>query len=113
MQPDVGDLLKIDRRQRLRHSVDERLGADEPAARIGLRLRDQVLSAAESDLQAHVVDRDRKQRRQTAGRRVEVQREARQQRVEQLRLPRAQRMALAPAKERPVMMRVVVTHRAS
>ena len=45
----------VDRGQRLRHAVDERLDADEAGRRIALGLRDQVLAAAEADLEADVV----------------------------------------------------------
>ena len=57
MQPDVGELARRDRGQRLGHAVDERLDADEAGARMLLGLRDQVLAAAEADLEADVVDR--------------------------------------------------------
>ena len=57
MQADIFDLLRVDRRQRLGHAVDERLAADEADARIAKRLRDQVLGPTEADLEADVVDR--------------------------------------------------------
>jgi hypothetical protein len=57
MQPDIRKRLQLDRRKRLGHSVDERLDADEPDARVLLGLRDHVLSAAESDLEADLVHR--------------------------------------------------------
>ena len=73
------------------------------------RLRDQMLGAAEADLEPDVVDRrpetaprDRRRRR------AEIEREARQQRLEQRRLPRAQRMSLAPAEEGALGFGVVV-----
>jgi hypothetical protein len=47
----------IDRRQRLGDAVDEPSAADEAGARMRLRLRDQVLGAAEADLEADVIDR--------------------------------------------------------
>ena len=102
----------VDRGERLRHAVDERLDADEADARIGLRLRDQMLGAAEADFEPNVVDRRREtaRARSSGARLAQIEREARQQRVEQLGLPRAQRMALAPAEERAVTM-AVVAHR--
>ena len=74
--------------------------ADEADARIGFGLRDQMLGAAEADFQAHFVDVSRNSVAQIGGRRLrEIERDARQQRIEQRRLARAQRMALAPAEE--------------
>ena len=61
MQPDVCEAELVDRDQRLRHAVDERLASDEAGARVSLRLRDQMLRAAEADFEPHVVDRLRKQ----------------------------------------------------
>ena len=65
-----------------------------------MRLRDQMLGAAEADFQAQFVDGMRKQRAQI-GRRGpgEVERERRQQRVEQRGLTRLERMALAAAEK--------------
>ena len=51
MQPDVVDPGRLDRRQRLGDAVDERLAADEPERRIGLRDMRQMLAAAEADLE--------------------------------------------------------------
>ena len=71
-----------------------------PLRGLRLRLRDQMLGAAEADFQPHVVERLCKQRAQIGGRRLgQIEREARQQRVEQRGLPRLQRMTLAPAEE--------------
>src|SRR5262245_47304998 len=110
MQPDVFDLLRVDRRQRLGHAVDERLAADEPGARMVERLRDQVLTAAEADLEADVVDRTWKERGEIVRRPREIDREPRQQRLEQPGLMRAQGMALAAAEECAVTVRLVVAH---
>ena len=86
--------------QRFGHAVDEGVAADEADGRMRLRLRDQMLAAAEADFQPDVVERACKKRAQIGRRRLgEIEREARQQRVEQRRLPRLQRMALAPAEE--------------
>ena len=46
-----------DRRQRLGHSVDERLDPDKAGAWMLFGLRDHVLAATESDLEADAVDR--------------------------------------------------------
>ena len=61
MQPDIGEPLRLDRGQRLRHAVDERLDADEAGARLLLGFGDQMLAAAEADFQAHLIDRDGEQ----------------------------------------------------
>jgi hypothetical protein len=59
-----------------------------------------MFGAAEADLHAHFIDRRRKQRAQIGGRRLaEIDRKPRQQRIEQRRLPRLERMAFAPAEE--------------
>ena len=61
---------------------------------------DQMLGAAEADFQAHLVGAFANSARRSAGAGlVEIERETRQQRVEQRRLPRLERMALAPAEE--------------
>ena len=58
-----------------------------------------MLAAAEADFEPDVVDAV-EQRAQIGGRgRGQIEREPRQQRVEQRRLARPQRMALAPAEE--------------
>ena len=76
-----------------------------PRARIGLRLRDQMLGAAEADFQPHVVDAA-EQSAQIGWRRFgKIERELRQQRVEQRGLPRLERMAFAPAEEGALRMR--------
>ena len=59
-----------------------------------------MLAAAEADLEADVAGAV-EQRAQIGRRRaIEIERELRQQRLEQRRLPRLERMALAPAEER-------------
>ena len=110
MQPDIFDLLRVDRRERLGHAVDERLAADEADARIAKRLRDQVLGSAEADLEADVIDRSWKQRGEIACGRGQIHREPRQQRFEQSGLVRAQGVSLAPAEECAVMVGLVVGH---
>ena len=57
VQPDIGEIFKVDRRQRLGHSVDERLDPDKAGAWMLFGLRDHVLAATESDLEADAVDR--------------------------------------------------------
>ncbi len=84
-----------------------------PDARMGGRLGDQMLAAAEADFEPHVVDGSVETAR--AGRpaaRVEIERQPRQQRLEQRRLPRAQRMALAPAEEGAVSSWLVLDRHA-
>ena len=54
-----------------------------------LRLRDQMFGAAKADFEAHSIERLVEQRAQIGGRGFgEVERDARQQRVEQRGLPR-------------------------
>src|SRR5262249_40536491 len=52
VQPDIGEIFQVDRRERLGHAVDERLDPDEAGARMLFGLRDHVLAAAQSDLEA-------------------------------------------------------------
>ena len=100
MQPDIGETARRDGGQRLGHAVDERLDADEAGARMLLGFRDQMLAAAESDLEAHRLDGVREQHRRIGRRGIcEVERKARQQRVEQGRLLRPKLVAFAPAEE--------------
>src|SRR4029077_5330496 len=94
MEPDIADLPRVDRRQRLGHAVDERLAADEADARIAKRLRDQGLTAAEADLEAGGIDRAWKQRGEIVRGCDQVYSEAWQQRVEQFSLVRAQGVPL-------------------
>ena len=105
MQPDIADLTRVDRRQRLGHAVDERLAADEADARIAKRLRDQVLTAAEADLErgCHRSGCGNSAARSVRGR-GQVYGEAWQQRVEQFSLVRAQGVPLAAAEECAVMV---------
>ncbi len=56
MQADVGEALCVDRRQCLRHAVDEWLDADEAAIGIKLRLRDEVFGTAEADFEPYLAD---------------------------------------------------------
>src|SRR5262245_29005507 len=68
VQPDIGEIFQLDRRERLGHSVDERLDPDEAGARMLLGLLDHVLAAAESDLEADAVDRVGEQQREVGRR---------------------------------------------
>ena len=99
MQPDVVELALVDRDQRLGHAVDERLDADEAGARMPLRLGDQMFAAAEAAFEPDLVDAV-EQRAQIGGcGRGQIEREPRQQRVQQRGLARLQRVALAPAEK--------------
>ena len=105
MQPDIGEPAIVNRGERLRHPVHERLGADEPDARMTLCLPDQVLGATEANFQTHMVHGVRKQCTKLVWRWArQIERKLRQQRAEQLGLPRTQRMPFAAAEERAVMM---------
>ena len=71
-----------------------------PVAGLCSRLGDEMLAAAEAAFQSDVAGA-REQRAQIGRRRaIKIERELRQQRVEQRRLPRLERMALAPAEKR-------------
>ena len=56
IEADIADIVRLDLRQDLRHAVDIGLAADEPDVRKGLRLRDQMLAAAESDFEPDILD---------------------------------------------------------
>jgi hypothetical protein len=72
-----------------------------------------MLGAAEADLEADVVDRDREECCEIRRGRGQIDRKARQQSVEQFRLVRTQGMSLAPAEECALTVGLVVGHRAS
>jgi hypothetical protein len=79
MQADIGETTRIDRGKCLGHAVDERLDTDEADLRVALRLRHQMLAAAEPTFQAHIIDAA-EQRPQIRGRRnIEVKCQPRQQ----------------------------------
>ena len=61
VQADVCKFFGLDGGQRLGHTVDERLDADEVGVRIAHRLRNELLTAAEADFEANLGDRLRKQ----------------------------------------------------
>ena len=64
VQADVGEAAVVDRSERLRHAVDERLDPDEAGPRVALRLRHQMLAAAEA-----AFERARRRRRSNSARR--------------------------------------------
>ena len=104
MQPDIFELARRDRGQRLRHAVDERLDPDEAGARMLGGFLDEMLAAAEADFKPHMLNRDGKQRTKVVRPSVEVEREARQQRLEQRRLRGPECVPLAPSEERALAM---------
>ena len=55
-QADVADIVRFDLRQDLRHAVDIGLAADEAGLRKGARFGDQMLAAAEADLEPDIVE---------------------------------------------------------
>ena len=55
-QADIADIVGLDLRQDLRHAVDIGLAADEADIRKGLRFRDQMFAAAESDFEPDVLE---------------------------------------------------------
>jgi uncharacterized protein (DUF2336 family) len=99
MQPDIADLVVLNQRQDLGHAVDERLAADESHARVAQSFGDQVLAAAEADLQPYLIDVIEQSAQIGRRRSRKVDRKLRQQRVEQRGLARTQGMAFASAEE--------------
>ena len=106
-----GRAARLDRRQRLGHAVDERLDADEAGARMRSACAIRCSPPPKPISSRTRVDRLRKQRAQV-GRRgpIEIERKPRQQRLEQRRLARPQRMPLAPAEERAALRDVSPNH---
>jgi hypothetical protein len=104
----------LDLRQDFRHAVDIGLAADEPGVGKGLRLRDQVLAAAEADFEPDILDVAIKQlgKPRRCGR-GDVERQMRQQVVDQVGLMDAELVAFAAAEERAVDMcrRAVIRRR--
>ena len=89
----------------LGHAVDVRLAADEAGLRKAQRFRDQMLAAAESDFETDALDCRIEQRREV-GRTgaADVERQMRQQVLDQVGLMRAELVALAPSEERALRM---------
>ena len=94
-------LSLVDRDQRLGDAVEKAVGADEADARMRLGLRDQMLGAAEADLEPHVVDACGNSARRSAGAGfAEIERELSAAASSNSAACRGlQRMALAPAEE--------------
>jgi hypothetical protein len=91
----------FDRRERLGHSVHERLDANEAGVRQSDSFPNQMFAAAKPNFQAHIVNGRGKQVAKIRGRRLcQIEREMWKQRVEEIRLSRTQGLALAAAKER-------------
>lgn len=67
VQTHITDAGLIDMRQQFGHAVDEWLAADDAHVAICLRLRDQVLTAAEADFQPYVINRRVEQGRGSSG----------------------------------------------
>src|SRR5215212_1114544 len=99
-EADVRQALALDRRQELRHAVDEGLAADEPRLRPGARLGGEMLAAAKADLED-----DRRPVRKWSEQRLRLDRpgfgqaQARQERRDQVLLALAEGFSLAPAVE--------------
>ena len=98
-------IVRLDLRQDFRHAVDIGLAADEPDVRKGLRLRDQMLAAAESDFEPDIGDVAIEQVGKPRGCGCsDVERQMRQQIVDQVGLMDAELVALAAAEERAARM---------
>jgi hypothetical protein len=96
VQPNVAQTLGIDGGARLRHSVHERLAADESDLRVAGGLGDEMLAAAESDLEPDLGDGHREQGRdRCCDGLAQIHRKTRQQVLDQLGLTRAQPMTFA------------------
>ena len=101
MQADVTQADSFDRGQRFGHAVDEGLNADKARARLFARLSDHRLTAAETDFEGHIGDRHLKQLSKVCRRWArKVERQQRQEGLDQVRLVWAQLVAFAAAKER-------------
>jgi hypothetical protein len=84
VKPNICKLEIGDRRQGLRHSVDEGLAPDEADLRLRPRLGDKVLSPAEADLEPKRFNVNWEESREVyLGRPRQVQRKAWQQGIEQ------------------------------
>src|SRR5260370_22977710 len=98
VKSDIVDGALLDRCKDLRHAVDEGLAADETNRRIGACLRDQILTAAESDFEANRLDGARKHLREFVRRRLtKYERQPRQQGRHEVNLTRPQPVTLAAA----------------
>ena len=101
VQTDVAQAAAFDRGERFGHAVDEGFDADNAGAGMLARLRDHRFTAAETDFERNIADRYRKQHAQIERRRSgKIERQQRQQSLDQLRLVRAELVTFAPAKER-------------
>ena len=101
--------MRLDLRQDFCHAVDIGLAADEAGIGKGQRFRDQMFAAAKTDFEPDVFKRRFENIREIFRRgRADIERQARQQIVDQIGLMRAQLVALAPAEERALSMRVRV-----
>ena len=106
VEPDIADVVGLDLRQDFCHAVDIGLAADEPDIGKRLRFGDQMFAAAESDFQPDSV----RLRLEDVGEIIrrggaDIQRQMRQQIVDQVGLMDAELVALAAAEERAVRMR--------
>ncbi|MEA2860812.1 MAG: hypothetical protein QOC72_2851 [Methylobacteriaceae bacterium] len=97
VKAEVCEALRFDRGERLRHPVDEGLAADEADVRALRRGLDQMLAAAEADLEPNVGDWIGKERPPIADGRSQMDREARQQLFDEPRLMWPERLAFAAA----------------
>ena len=57
MQTNIRQRAFVDRNERFSDSIHECIGPDESGPRVSFRLRDQILRAAESDLEPQIIDR--------------------------------------------------------
>ena len=105
VEPDVGELLLGDGAQNLDDPVLERLAADEAHAAVVPGLPEEVLAAAETDLEPDLLDGRREEGFQMRRRRLRrVEREARQRALPQRGLPGARR----PSTSSPVAAQLVL-----
>jgi hypothetical protein len=98
--------MGFDLRQDLRHAIDVGFAADEPDLGKEARFRDQMFAAAESDFEPDFLGRRIEQVSEIGRARAgDVERQPRQQMIDQIGLTRAQLVALAPAEERTARVR--------
>ena len=109
IKPDIAQVLLLDGGQHLDHPLLERLAADATGVRVVLRLPDQVLAAAEADLEPDLRFRRIEQASEFGGgRRRQIEPDARQHLADQPFLPRRQ-LATAPAAIGPQVEMIVLT----
>jgi hypothetical protein len=101
----IADVVCLDGAEDFGHAVDIGLAADEADMRKAQCLRDQMFAATESDFETNALDCRIEQGCEFGGTATaDVEREMRQQMLDQVGLMRAELVALAPSEERALRM---------